>query len=382
MGKGVGGDDPHDQGQNSRKAGIQHVPGPFQEAARRGGETEHNIENGESPEKVPADFHHLRAGSEQGDQRTAHRNHQTGEEKGNHHHHSGSHQKGFACPFFISGSAALRHKGGNAGAQVGHWENHDGIHPVGCGDGRHGLAAEAVHEVLQDQVAEGVHTGLDHGRKAQSDTLPQGGFPDQIFSEAEPEQRIFEDSVDHKKDRHRDLGNHCGNGGAGYVPVQHGHQPDVQNDVDRRGKQDGEEGSPAVSQPPQRCRVYIIDREKGNPQKNDPQIVCGKFKGIRRCVHQTQHLRSEHDAHGGQQKKNRAKQNGEGGKDAGHLFRPSASELLRKKNGQPQGEARERQQIKIDDAAGGAHGGQSQFSVHVSHYERVHPVIKLLENSA
>ena len=382
MGKGIGGDDPHDQGQNSGKAGIQHVPGSLQEAARCGGETEYNIEDGKSPEKVPADFHHLRTGSEQGDQRTAHRNHQTGEEKGDYYHHSGSYQKGFVRLFFISGSAALRHESGNAGAQVGHGENNDGIHPVGCGDGCHGLAAEAVHEVLQDQIAKGVHTGLDHGRKAKPDAFPQGGFPDRIFPDAEPDRRIFENSVGHKKDRHRDLGNYCGNGSAGYAPVQHGHQPYVQNDVDCGGKQDGEEGRPAVSQSPQRRRVYIVNREKGNSKKNDLQIVCGQVKGIRSCVHQTEHLRSEHDAYGSQQKKNGTKQDGKGGKDAGHLFRPPASELLRKKNGQSQGEACERQQIKIDDAAGGAYGGQSQFSVHVSHHERVHPVIKLLENAA
>ena len=258
----------------------------------------------------------------------------------------------------------------------------DGIHPVGGGHRRHGLGAEAVHKVLEDQAARGADAGLEHGREAEMDSVCQGLSVKKPAAEGKAQKRILPDAVGDEKKGHGRLGEYSCDGCARHVPAEAGYEQDIQNHIDQGGEQDGIKRRPAVPDSAQSSRVDVIDGEKGNAGKDDPQVFLCQSDGVRRRVEKLKEGSRQPDADAGKQKKNSAEEDREGGQDPGKGAMFSISIFLGEKDRESQRKASDGVHIEIDEGCGGAYGGQSQLAFHVSHDKRVGPVVELLQDAA
>lgn len=99
--------------------------------------------------------------------------HAAGKGQGDGSHDDGPGLKHFFRPAGIAGADVLGHDGGDAGGEVDDGQKNDSVHPVGSGNGGHGLGAEGVHEALQINISNGADAGLYRGRKAEAEIFSQ-----------------------------------------------------------------------------------------------------------------------------------------------------------------------------------------------------------------
>ena len=90
----------------------------------------------------------------------------------------------------------------------------------------------------------------------------------------------------------------------------------------------------------------------------------------------------EKDARGGNQQKHRPHQQCVGGENLPDSLLFFSSKQLGREHRQAGGKSRDHRNKKIIEGRGGSDSGQCQLSLHISHDKGVHPVKKLLEQSA
>ena len=175
---------------------------------------------------------------------------------------------------------------GNTGAEVHNGQQDQRVDAVGRCDGGDGIRSEAVHEVLQYQTAQGADAGLYHGRQAVAQAVPHHGAAKDFFPVTAFQPRVFACSVQDDEHRHDRLGQHSRRSRAQYAPAQLRNKKDIQQHIDERGDQNGEERNAAVPQPAQGGGIDIIDCQKWQAPENNADITAGEVDGIRRRVQQ------------------------------------------------------------------------------------------------
>ena len=272
--------------------------------------------------------------------------------------------------------------GGNARPEIDNRQEDDAVNTVGRRDGRHRLRAEAVHEVLQQQTAKGADARLYHGGKAHPRALRQHRPVERPPVKAKAQQGIFLHRVSHQEDRHCRLGNRRCGGGSLHAPTKGSDKEDVQPHIHGGGDEDRQKGSAAVPNAPQSGGIDIVNGQKGNAGKDNPQIALRQVHRVRRGAHQVQHRSGQPRARRREQDKDGAQRHGKGRKQLGQKACVPAAEPLRKQDGQPQRKAGDRHQIKIDHRAGRTDGRQRQLALHIADDEGVRPVVQLLQYAA
>ena len=92
--------------------------------------------------------------------------------------------------------------------------------------------------------------------------------------------------IDDDEERHRSLGDDCRQGGAGRSPAEECDEYKIQEDIRHRRDEYGPEWSLAVAKSPEDRAVDVVEREEGDSQEDDPEIVLGVCDDVIRRIHQ------------------------------------------------------------------------------------------------
>ena len=341
-----------------------------------------DIENSKVPEEIPSDFNSGGGRSEKRDEVSAHWDDQEGHQKGHTGHQNRSDSKYSARTCRVSGAVTLGSQRGDTGPKVQDGENHDGVHPVCCGDSGDRLAAETVHEILKDQVSEGIDAGLDCRGQAKTKPRDQDSAVKQPILYVNAKERVLAGTIEDQVYGHRDLRCNSGDRRTGNIPSKDRNQQDIQHNIYNRGNEHGKKRRAAVTQSTQGGRIYIIYGKKRDAEEDNLQIVQCQGKYIFRSVHQAKQCRGEENADDCRGEEDCSQQNGKCGEDLRIISSISAPISLREQDSQPESESGDGEKIEINNTCRPSDSGKRCLTVYIPHNKGIDPVVELLQDAA
>ena len=378
----VGGEDAYRQRHHARNAGIDQIAPAFKVAAECRGQAEDGVEAGDALKERASDHDRSRTGAEKSNDLSACRDHDPGKEQ---RHHKGQYRTGserFAGAHLIPCAVAVRGDRGDAGAEIHNGQHDQRVNAVCRGDGCDGVRAEAVHKILQDQAAQRADAGLQHRRQSKPHALPHNGSAEAVLSVAAFQPAVLPCSVNHNENGHRGLRQYRCRGCALYAPAKYRNEKNVQQHIDDGGKQNGQKRDPAVSESAQGRSIDIVDRQKRQSEENDTDIAAGKLDGIGWCVQQRHKRIGQRRAASRNEQKHPAEDHGEYRQHGRDIFLLLCPKVLCNQDGQPQREARDGCDKKVDGRCCHADSRQRQLAVHIADDKRIRPVVELLQDAA
>lgn len=160
------------------------------------------------------------------------------------------------------------------------------------------------------------------------------------------------------------------------------HEPQVEDNVHDTGETQEQERPPGIAHRPKDPASHVVNKKTRDPAEIDLKIFRRQGKNIVRRVHQFQHERSDIDPN---PRKDHAADKGDG--NGGfhrqmELFVVVGAEIAANDDAGSDGNAVEKQNQHIDDAGGGADGGQRFAADKVAHHKTVHRIVELLKQVA
>ena len=148
------------------------------------------------------------------------------------------------------------------------------------------------------------------------------------FIPSDAEQRNPKPHIPDAQHGRKRLGNHGCPRGCRNAAAQYTHKQHIQHHIENRREDQEAQRRPAVSHALERIGCRIIQKCKGNAQKNDAQILPGQSQNVLRHSHELQKRYSQkHARHRQQQRKQGAPHHGGGQFPAQLLFIAGAEEL-------------------------------------------------------
>ena len=377
-GQQIGQGDAQQQGGDAHGAGIDHPARALDGPPHGAGQPEEHIEQGDALEEPAANGGGLRLHAEQGHQLAAEQQHDGHEQQRDHQIHHSARAPEVPGPLRLPRPLALGHHGGDGRPQIDDGQQHNGVHSIGGGDGGHGVRAEAVHKVLQGDVAPGGDAELQGGGQTEPQPLGKVLPAEQGLFQGQAQQGIAPVGIDQDEEGHGPLGQNGGRRRTRHLPAKARHEPQVQCHIGQGGHHHRVEGCPAVPHGPEQGGIEVIRRQEGHADEDDAQIVPGKGQNVLRRVEQVQQGAAGPHPKGGAQNSQGQQHHQKGGQDGPQSRPVPAAKALSGQNRQPLGEAGDGHGEKYAHCRGGPHRRQGALPHGVSHDKGVRPVIKLL----
>ena len=153
----------------------------------------------------------------------------------------------------------------------------------------------------------------------------------------------------------------------------------IQDNIQQGGKNQQLERRPGISQRVEHRGLHVVHEQKGQSPEINPQIKSRIRENIVRHVHQTQNPVVKRKAESPQRRADYQKGNQSRGHSRFHLRQPPGSQKLGNNHRASHASSDGNGNKHIRNRVGGAHRSQRVLTDKFPHYDRIHNIIKLLE---
>lgn len=244
---------------------------------------------------------------------------------------------------------------------------------------RHNRRAKAVHEALHHQDAK-VHDGLLHARhRGKAEQRPEDlPIPPHVLS-ADPEVAALCEIIHHDADAGKILRNDRRCRRADHAPAEMENEQQVERHIREGGNRKKDERHNGISHRAQQVCEDVIQERCEYARKDHLKILPEQRPDLGRDAHEADDAiqkrickKVQKDSH----RKDADERNEEG---LPHNIVRFLPELDGKENAAPHAEATEDRGEEDHDRVGRAHRGKRIFTKIAPHHQRIHDVVKLLE---
>ena len=282
----------------------------------------------------------------------------------------------------VLGTHILARVGGHGSADAfqGHAEELGRLAAGGlCG---HDVAAQTVHGTLQHHAANGRDAALQAHGDAHAAQLCTVGQAERAFVLAPAQLMVVAQDVQQTADASHRLAEHRGKGCTKGPHAEHDDAHQVQPDVQRTGHQQKIQGPLAVAQSTHQGTGHIIKEGEGDAPEDGADVNICNVDDVGRGVGPHQHGAGErHGDHRQHHCKGYRQPHGVG-RVAAHLFIVLGTEGPGDGDGKAAGNAVDKAQHQIVQAAHAAHGRQRFHAHKAAHDDGIGQVVELLEQAA
>ena len=282
----------------------------------------------------------------------------------------------------VLGTHILARVGGHGGADAlqRHAEELRRLAAGGlCG---HDVAAQTVHGPLQHHAANGSDAALEPHGDAHAAELGAVGEAEGPLLPAPAQLRVMVDDIHQTADASHRLAEHRGKGCTKGPHAEHDDAHQVQPDVQRTGHQQKIQGPLAVAQSTHQGTGHIIKKGEGDAPEDGADVNICNVDDVGRGVGPHQHGAGErHGDHRQHHCKGYRQPHGVG-RVAAHLLIILGTEGPGDGDGKAAGNAVDKAQHQIVQAAYAAHRCQRFHAHKAAHDDGIGQVVELLEQAA
>ena len=280
------------------------------------------------------------------------------------------------------GAKVLADKGGQRQREAGHRQEGKALCLAVCPAPCHRGGAEGIDVGLHDDVRQRDHGVLHAGRHA------EGNHPAQHFTikaDAPPADTVsglHTRQLAEREERAERLAQHRGQRRPADAHLKHRHKQQIQHHIGQgRGDQVFHRAF-AVPHRLQDTRAKVVQHHGERTGKIDAEIQHRVRHHVLRCSHQPQNLRGEHHARHREHHTGTKAERHRGVDGPFHVLLIPRAEKARDQHARAEGDTVDKADQQHDQARGRTDGGQRLLSDKVSHNQRIHRIIELLEQIA